>query len=82
MSSCTEQFCRGGLSCCAYDSSLNAAYCLTETYCNPNSATAGSIAILILLLVATLGIAVALYYRWKQLAPRSWTMIDFVEREV
>lgn len=60
------------------DSTLNVAYCVTETYCNPNSATAGVIVLLVLLLLATLGIAIALYCRWKSQAPRILTMINFV----
>ena len=80
MSQCTETMCRGGLACCHYDAIIQASYCLTETSCNPNLSTSGFVVILILLVLATVGVVLVLYCRWRNLTMGKYTMADFVDR--
>ena len=82
MSACSEQLCRGGLSCCHYDAVLQAAYCLTETACTPNTSTTGFVVIFVILVLATVGVALVLYCRWRSLVTDSYTMSSFVDQEM
>ena len=74
--------CRGGLSCCKYDPVISAAYCLTETYCNPSSSTTGFVIILLILILGVMAAGLVLYLRWRSLVTDTYTMANFVDREM
>ena len=82
MSQCTQQMCRGGISCCKYDPVISASYCLTQTYCNPNTSTTGFVIILLIMILALIGAGLVLYLRWRSLVKDTFTMANFVDREM
>lgn len=76
---CDEGTCRGGMECCRYDQGVG-AYCVTDTYCNAVSPLWETIFIPLFLFLATLGILIVIYCKYRNMKPHLFTFVDFIER--